>query len=691
MKKKAIAGIPYMTAGEADKKYKYVAMQRRQEVKGEDHLFVEIFENQPGERMPKLRMVFTKSDWCLYEPKEDVWPTGSFVDETGRNIWESHGEERDSETFMATADQDAVWSWCGGEKIGCSRKNKSWTERLEEHIEGIKNERRKKRRDNRAKRLRDREQNTTEPPSDLEEWADKNLFPDMHFIYYKRHGRYADVCCSQCGNVKTVAIKRRDTYEGMFERVMEPPKDGYTGRCPACGTIGTWKAQGKSRGVYGLSKSFFVGMPYKDSGAVIRYFICEKMIQLDEIAEENGLVMNGASEQNSIVEIARQYIEPGKKKIQKDFHKYDYYSRKEFWDDCGLYGFSNISIREGAIYEKTWEMLKGTILQYSGAEEYQRINREMNLMDYMERYVQYPQIEMFSKAGLVDVVKYMVDRQLEIVDPEAKRPEDFLGIHKERMKLLINKKGDVRYLEAMKTERRMKTHWTDEILQMVAETEATRGDLELATRYMGLKQLKNRIEKYAGCEIDENMCSHASRRIKDITRTYFDYLDMRQQRGYDLANKIYLWPRDLNAAHEQMINEINGERIKKRDMEAEERYPDIRKKYQSLRNQYFYEDAELLIRPARSAAEITREGRVLHHCVGGDSYLGKHNYGISTILFLRKKAEPEEPYITIEIKETRIIQWYGAYDRKDDKEYIDPWLKKYVTHLEGQRRIKVIA
>ena len=76
-----------------------------------------------------------------------------------------------------------------------------------------------------------------------------------------------------------------------------------------------------------------------------------------------------------------------------------------------------------------------------------------------------------------------------------------------------------------------------------------------------------------------------------------------------------------------------------------------------------------------------REGRILHHCVGGDTYLSKHNTNISHILFLRFKETPETPYITIEVRGNGIVQWYGAYDKKPDQKNIDRWLSRYIRML----------
>jgi hypothetical protein len=174
-------------------------------------------------------------------------------------------------------------------------------------------------------------------------------------------------------------------------------------------------------------------------------------------------------------------------------------------------------------------------------------------------------------------------------------------------------------------------------------------------------------------------------------RRYGDYIHMRQQLGYDLTNTIYLFPKDLKTEHDKLVLEVNKVEADKRKQEVNDRFPDIKKHYRRIRNRYYFENDEYIIRPARSAAEIVDEGRILHHCVGGNDYLTKHNTGKSYILFLRFKREQNEPYITIEIDDTKILQWYGAYDKKPDKENIDNLLKEYVACLKGNNAIAITA
>ena len=173
--------------------------------------------------------------------------------------------------------------------------------------------------------------------------------------------------------------------------------------------------------------------------------------------------------------------------------------------------------------------------------------------------------------------------------------------------------------------------------------------------------------------------------LRNTATTYTDYLVMRQTLGYDMTNTVYLQPRNLGEAHAAMVAEQNQKEADKRMTEVAIRFPNIRINYRKLRRRYFWEDEAFLIRPARSAEEIVTEGGLLHHCVGGDNYLRKHNEGESYILFLRQQEAPEIPYITVEIDTIRhrILQWYGAHDRKPDEQRMQKWLNDYIDRLKS--------
>lgn len=686
MKKKAISKIPYHTTVPVQEKYDYIAVSFLSTIKKEQHLMIEIYENSKDNvSIPLLRMAYTEKDWCMYFPKQDIWSCAGIIDACGRYIWETGiwGHNTKDRTYLSEGYKENIGDFF--KSINNCYYNKDWTTCLVSLEDSIKVMRRERQIQNRQLALKKRMDNTPRIPDGLEQWADHTLFGSRHFIYYKRRGRYCTLACSCCGRVTSVATRRLETFEGQFEKVMLPPKQNEVGRCPACGNIGIYKAEGNMHPSYRETSSFFVAQSYKGTGAVIRYFRAEKDYQIEEAAEAGHTIMAGASEQISIIEVTRTYIEQGKKP-RTDFHKMDY-KGKTFWDDCNLYGMGNIPIKEGAVYPKSYAFLKGTILQYSGAGEYNKHVHTYNMAAYMETYIRFPEIEMFVKAKMFGIVEELLHSRFGVlVNDKAQNPYDMLGIYKSRLKYLSNSQGDIKLLKILQWERRVGAHWTDKAVQFLMYTEADRNKIMLVTSHMSMTQLINRIEKYSGCSIadDGEPCSNMIARLHHITVTYLDYLMMRHERGYDLSNTIYLFPKDLEAAHRKMADETNKAQMDKRNEEVAGKYPNIRRDYRKLRKQYFYEDETYTIRPAMSAEEIVAEGRELHHCVGGDTYLERHDTGEAYILFLRFKNTPKIPYVTVEIDSSsgRIKQWYGAHDKKPDEENLQKWLDAYILRLK---------
>ena len=252
-----------------------------------------------------------------------------------------------------------------------------------------------------------------------------------------------------------------------FLRKPVPEMDGRTERGALwhlSNVRSAWRVQvqGKVKGTCDKYIYLFLGQKYKENGMVMRYVEVGKKWTLGFICGDKGPEMYNASEELSGVEIARAYFEPGKK-VQIDYHKHDSYMGKDFWDDCNLYGMANIPISAGLIMSETYEEMKGTIFQYSALQEYAKNVREVNPIDYLERYSQTPQIEVLVKMGLTDVVEKLVKCYYGIVaDENARRPDQFLGIRKERVKQLIRKKGDTHILGVMQMEKRQGQNWTDE-------------------------------------------------------------------------------------------------------------------------------------------------------------------------------------------------------------------------------------
>lgn len=509
MKKKEIEKIPFVGGTKAGKKYLNTISAFIQEIKGERHLFVEVYENRNGKlQVPWIRMVFTEKDWGLYYPESGIWSAAG-LEEEKRKIQYTF-TAKTNKAYITETEIDRIWSFNSCKWL--DKKFHSWMDVLESLINDIRCERTQKRSTNRKLRLDERIQNTPPLPIDLQEWAGRKLFSDEHFLYYKRHGRYADIACSACGHVTTIAIKRGESFESQFETVIDPPVNNSPGTCPYCKALGTYKAQGKTKGVYGKGKYCFVAQPYKTNGAVIRYVEIEKIYRLDTMAEKRREIMLEAKESYITTEIARTYLEEGKRP-QTDYYKYSSYTG-EFWDDCNLQGMNSIRISEAKVYEKSYEWLKGTFLQYSGAKEYSRFEPIYNLTGYLQKYVQWSQIEMLSKMGLHKIVRAMISGYSGIVlDQNATHPEDFLRIRKERIQNLIAVEGNAGYLKIWQMERRKNLHLSEKETIFLAESSMNEGDIVEVLKYTTVTKFMHKMEKYVDIDIPDSFIEQ-NRRIK---------------------------------------------------------------------------------------------------------------------------------------------------------------------------------
>lgn len=709
MKKKAIEKIPYLGLKKISRKQdvKYIGVTAVKIVGHEKHLFLEVYRNEKESmNIPVVRIALTKKDFSTYYPEKDTWTR----EKIGKDyyygstlVWnqEEGRTERNTRSkanILATEDDmQRIEKFCGKNKWYKSE----WWEHIYQFQDSIVTEERRRREnrkyEKRQQALKDRQEHTPElPEAEILEMADMFYFHQKHYLYYKKRGCWVQIACTKCGGVTEARWKCGMSYESQFQKWVDPPKEGDLAPCPMCGEIGEYKCQGKVKGTHNKRIYAFIGQKYKETGMVFRYIELIKEWKLGLTVGEKETIMHNASEEISGIEIARAYFAPGEK-TQIDYHKRSWING-DYWDDCNLYGNANITIHAGRILPHTYREMQGTIFQYSALREYEKMVPEVDPISYLERYRAIPQLEMIVKMGLSEIATSMVRCECGIItDTHAKRPDKFLGIRKERVQQLIRNRGDRAILEAMKIEKNLKQNWTEEQIEHLAVTRLGQGQIEPALQYMSLQKLLNRIERYAGCRY-ESACLRAQDRIRHMAVTYTDYLSMRVSLGYDLNNSVYQQPRDLEAAHNKMAAELNKEEIDKRLQEVKKRFAGIRNSYRKLRNQYFYEDDDYIIRPARSAEEIVMEGRILHHCVGGDSYLRKHNDGQSYILMLRFSKEPEIPYITVEIERDthRIIQWYGSHDRKPDKEHMQKWLDDYVGHLkqkdaEAKQRAQSVA
>lgn len=313
--------------------------------------------------------------------------------------------------------------------------------------------------------------------------------------------------------------------------------------------------------------------------------------------------------------------------------------------------------------------LEKTFLKYSGYREWMN-NRGSNfyICKYLTLYPTHPQFEMMAKFGMYSIIKSAVVDSKEnksIINWSGTTPQEIFGISKDDFNQLLNSKEQItqygndnylKVLKILKAARRINQNisvktaieyvkFDDNFLvYKLLCSHKYRADLKKVVNYL------NKTVERAKREI--NCCSNY---LGDdyIYRTYFDYVMLADRIGLDLSQDTVAFPKDLVAAHQNVID-INNTLIAERQSAEEKRKnkenaQSAKKLYKKRKQKFEYSDDTFTVIVPETLEEIIKEGQALHHCVA--SYVERHAQGKSTILFLRAKDMRDKSLYTIEYNE----------------------------------------
>ena len=144
--------------------------------------------------------------------------------------------------------------------------------------------------------------------------------------------------------------------------------------------------------------------------------------------------------------------------------------------------------------------------------------------------------------------------------------------------------------------------------------------------------------------------------------------------GRDMRDERAVFPRDLPARHAEDQQRIRH--LADADLEAllAERLTELDRRFTFLYR-------GILLRPARSGAEVIAEGEALHHCVGG--YVRRYATGGTVICVMRVLGELGKPWRTVELTPAgNLVQCRGDRNDMSDKgNTITPELQKLLDEF----------
>ncbi len=325
-----------------------------------------------------------------------------------------------------------------------------------------------------------------------------------------------------------------------------------------------------------------------------------------------------------------------------------------------------------------YECLENTFLRYTGYDEpvtgskYNWIDNQKrnDLMRYLGLASQHTkQVEMLRKAGVNELVEIWINAQGKckgIFNWKEADPRKAFHLTRNELKLFLA------------TDKRLDRLWLYKAVKPELDFRETQALYDRVGWYNG--ELTVNLAREHGVPIRKvvkKLMTNWDGEVSSPGRAMMlwrDYITAAGKLGWDLTNPLIQMPRDLQGKHDEAnaAVKLEADRVKNEKVAA---------RHEALSKRYAFEDGNYLIRPAETAKEIILEGKALSHCVGG--YADRHAAGVLAILFLRKKSEPDKPYLTIEMQGSEMIQIHGykndrvagAKDpRETHRELLDRWL-----------------
>lgn len=149
-----------------------------------------------------------------------------------------------------------------------------------------------------------------------------------------------------------------------------------------------------------------------------------------------------------------------------------------------------------------------------------------------------------------------------------------------------------------------------------------------------------------------NHYGYGSEPIKQLYKDYYSSLSAISEFGIDVAAYPLLFNdrQQLQRFHDDAARAVSNVRNKAQDEKFQMLYDKRRK---MLAN-----DGKYLIDMPKCSADLTEEGSKLRHCVGG--YVNSVANGNTAIYFLRQAFAPNDPWLTVEVRNKQCVQIHGS-------------------------------
>ena len=354
------------------------------------------------------------------------------------------------------------------------------------------------------------------------------------------------------------------------------------------------------------------------------------------------------------------------------------------------YSYNEYCYQPGSIYGKTLSSI-APLLARTGLREYVRLCRGCVSPNwYLFAWGWFPRVEQICKANLprlttecledFGAVKSCIRQESETSLVKA------LALDTNRLSRLRALNGGTIMLDWLQREKCSGRIIPDHVLHWLEQEKIHVSDIDFILNRMSEQQVCNYLQRQKSGTRDS---------LRQIIFTWRDYLSMADKLGINTHDEIVYRVKLLRQRHDELVEQL---RKRERDMEAAataRKYRKIAGICRLIKPKYEYTGEVYSIVVPSGVRDIMREGDALSHCVGkSDRYWERIEQQEAYILFLRKTAEIDKPYYTLEVEPNGTIRQKRTYfdrqndDLKDAEKFLKEWQKVVSERLTESDREK---
>lgn len=502
-------------------------------------------------------------------------------------------------------------------------------------------------------------------PKNINTWARKNVLLE-HYIFYKYTSKKTTKgWCTCC----------------RHEVMITEPRYNKEGTCPRCRAKIRYKSTGKFKTLRAEGSTGYI-IQKIDGGIVERSFTYHETYRKDLRHPEEFLY-----------ESTRRLLTDNEFKTYNwDLYK-NKYTRWCLSKDSTAFSSSYYYsyFRNAKLYTGNLKKINSPLLKHSSYSLWQK-ELPVRLLGYISLERQYPVIEKLAKVGLFDIAEELIrERDKETLKKYSESSSLAAGllIDKFRLKRLIAMNGNPTALKWFQLEKRNDEVIPDEIISNLSKEDIEINDIHFALKRLSLIKTYNYLSKQSK-EMDES--------LSQTITTWKDYLNMAKRAKINIeANQLFK-PKNLKLEHDKLVlDSLKGER-KKLVKELEKEWPEVNSKMPKLKKFEFAADGYQIIAP-NGIEDIVTEGLCLRHCVHNvDYYYDRIQRDESYIFFLRKAANPDFPWYTLEVEPSGNIRQKRTTGDKQNGDFqnavafLKKWQKYFAKQLtKEEKKLGIIA